>query len=93
MFNLFIKKNLKKKTKKLKVYKVRPQPISILTIYPGISKEVIQNFLLNPVKALILCTYGIGNAPQNREFLRELDLAQKKKYYRNKFNTMYVGTR
>lgn len=74
----FYKKKFKKKTKKLKVYKVRPQPISILTIYPGISKEVIQNFLLNPVKALILCTYGIGNAPQNREFLRELDLAQKK---------------
>jgi len=73
-----MKKKLKKKTKKLKVHKIKTQPISILTIYPGISKEVIQKFLLKPVKALILCTYGIGNAPQNRDFLKELNVAQKK---------------
>lgn len=74
----FYKKKFEEKKKELKVYNIKPQPISILRIYPGISKEVIKNFLLNPVKALILCTYGIGNAPQNTDFLRELDLAQKK---------------
>lgn len=34
--------------------------------------------MLYPVKALILCTYGIGNAPQNRDFLKELYIACKK---------------
>jgi len=73
----FYKKNTKQ-SKKLKVYQITPQPISIITIYPGISKQVIQNFLLYPVKALILCTYGTGNAPQNKEFLKELHVAYKK---------------
>lgn len=74
----FYKEKLKKNQKKLKVYQIAPQPISIITIYPGISSQVIQNFLLYPVKALILCTYGIGNAPQSREFLKELHLAYEK---------------
>jgi len=73
----FYKKNTKQ-SKKLKVYQITPQPISIITIYPGISRQVIQNFLLYPVKALILCTYGTGNAPQNKEFLKELHLASEK---------------
>ncbi|WAI18323.1 MAG: asparaginase [Buchnera aphidicola (Acyrthosiphon caraganae)] len=72
------KKKIRKKPKKLKVYQIEPQPISIITIYPGISSKIIQNFLLYPVKALILCTYGVGNAPQSRSFLKELHLAYKK---------------
>ncbi|ALD15468.1 cytoplasmic asparaginase I [Buchnera aphidicola (Aphis glycines)] len=67
-----------KKQKKLKVYKIIPQPISIISIYPGISSEILKNFLLHPVKALILCTYGVGNAPQNKKFLNELYIAHKK---------------
>lgn len=74
------KEKTKKNQKKLKVYQIKPQPISIITIYPGISRKVIQNFLLYPVKALILCTYGIGNAPQNRDFLNELHTAYEKKH-------------
>ncbi|QCI19057.1 asparaginase [Buchnera aphidicola] len=64
--------------KKLKVYKIQPQPISIMSIYPGISGKILKNFLLYPVKALILCTYGVGNAPQNKDFLKELYTATKK---------------
>ncbi|QIQ42103.1 MAG: asparaginase [Buchnera aphidicola (Microlophium carnosum)] len=75
----FYKTKLKKNKKQLKVYQVTPQPISIITIYPGISRKVIQNFLLYPIKALILCTYGIGNAPQSKGFLKELYLAVYKK--------------
>ncbi|QCI17341.1 L-asparaginase 1 [Buchnera aphidicola (Aphis helianthi)] len=67
-----------KKHKKLKVYKIKAQPISIITIYPGISSAILKNFLLHPVKALILRTYGIGNAPQNKDFLKELYIANKK---------------
>ncbi|QCI22968.1 asparaginase [Buchnera aphidicola] len=76
----FYKEKIKKNKKKLKVYKIAPQPISIITIYPGICKKIIHNFLLYPVKALILCTYGVGNAPQNQDFLKELHLAYEKKH-------------
>ncbi|HBT29712.1 MAG TPA: L-asparaginase 1, partial [Erwinia persicina] len=54
------------------VHPITPQPIGVVTIYPGISAEVVRNFLQQPVKALILRSYGVGNAPQNKEFLREL---------------------
>jgi L-asparaginase len=57
------------------VHPITPQPIGVVTIYPGISSEVVSNFLQQPVKALILRSYGVGNAPQNKEFLRELQEA------------------
>lgn len=47
----------------------------MVTIYPGISADVVRNFLRQPVKALILRSYGVGNAPQNGEFLKELQEA------------------
>lgn len=54
------------------VHSITPQPVGVVTIYPGISADVVSNFLLQPVKALILRSYGVGNAPQNPAFLREL---------------------
>ena len=57
------------------VHRITPQPIGVVTIYPGISADVVRNFLRQPVKALILRSYGVGNAPQNGEFLRELEAA------------------
>ncbi|WNN42593.1 MULTISPECIES: asparaginase [Winslowiella] len=54
------------------VHPTSPQPIGVVTIYPGISAEVVRNFLRQPVKALILRSYGVGNAPQNAEFINEL---------------------
>ncbi|PKH26874.1 L-asparaginase 1 [Enterobacterales bacterium CwR94] len=56
----------------LVVHPITPQPIGVVTIYPGISADVVRNFLQQPVKALILRSYGVGNAPQNGEFLTEL---------------------
>lgn len=55
-----------------KVHNVSPQPIGVLTIYPGISADVVSNFLRQPVKALILRSYGVGNAPQQGAFIEEL---------------------
>ncbi len=49
-----------------------PQPIGVVTLYPGISFEIIANFLQQPVKALILLTYGVGNAPQDERLLSQL---------------------
>ena len=56
----------------LKVHQITPQPIGVVTIYPGISADVVRNFLRQPVKALILRSYGVGNAPQKADLLAEL---------------------
>ncbi|KOO11519.1 cytoplasmic asparaginase I, partial [Vibrio xuii] len=55
-----------------KVHDITPQPIGVITMYPGISHEVIRNTLLQPVNAMILLTFGVGNAPQNPELLGHL---------------------
>ncbi len=62
----------------LNVHTITPQPIGVVTIYPGISADVVRNFLRQPVKALILRSYGVGNAPQNKEFLAELHQASER---------------
>ncbi|MFM2480096.1 asparaginase [Celerinatantimonas sp. YJH-8] len=56
----------------LNVSAITPQPIGVVTLYPGISAEVIANILQQPVKALILLSYGVGNAPQNPQLLNLL---------------------
>jgi len=61
--------------KTLAVSNITPQPIAIVTLYPGISTEVIFNILLQPVKALILLSYGVGNAPQSEDILSALKAA------------------
>ncbi|TRY32421.1 asparaginase [Aliiglaciecola sp. M165] len=61
----------------LSVSKMSSQPIGVVTLYPGISAEVIRNTLQQPVKALILLSYGVGNAPQNPELLAQLEQAQQ----------------
>lgn len=55
---------------KLQVHPITPQPIGVVTLYPGISAEVIRNILQQPVKALILLSFGVGNAPEEPEILQ-----------------------
>ena len=55
--------------KKVTVRNITPQPIGVVHLYPGISSEVISNTIRQPVKALILRSYGVGNAPQDAELL------------------------
>ena len=62
----------------LVVHPITPQPIGVVTIYPGISADVVRNFLRQPVKALILRSYGVGNAPQNGEFIQVLTEASQR---------------
>ncbi len=52
-----------------KVHTITEQPVAIIMMYPGISPEVIRNALKQPVNAMILLTFGVGNAPQNQELL------------------------
>ncbi|MEO9946188.1 MAG: asparaginase [Paraglaciecola sp.] len=61
--------------KQLKVSNITSQPIGIVTLYPGISADVLKNTLQQPVKALILLSFGVGNAPQNPTLLKQLKWA------------------
>ena len=60
------------------LHPIQPQPIGVVTLYPGISFEVIGNLLQQPVKALILLTYGVGNAPQDERLLGQLRTASQR---------------
>jgi L-asparaginase len=63
--------------KKLHISEISAQPIGVVTLYPGISSDVIRNTLQQPVKALILLSFGVGNAPQTPSFLAELEQANR----------------
>ncbi len=57
---------------------ITPQPVGVVHLYPGISSEVIKNTIRQPVKALILRSYGVGNAPQDEALLACLKEARSK---------------
>jgi len=59
----------------LEVAEITPQPISVVTLYPGITTDVISNMLAAPVRALIIKSFGVGNAPQRPELLAVLKAA------------------
>lgn len=62
----------------LVVSKVSAQPIGMVSLYPGIAAQVIQNTLMQPVNALILLSYGVGNAPQNTKLIEQLEYARQR---------------
>jgi L-asparaginase len=62
---------------KLQISDISAQPIGVVMLYPGISPAVIRNTLQQPVKALILLSFGVGNAPQTHSFLAELEQANR----------------
>lgn len=51
------------------LHNIDAQPVGLVSLYPGISVDIINNLLRQPVKALILLSYGVGNAPQNEAML------------------------
>jgi L-asparaginase len=65
-----------KSDKTLKVSSVKAQPIGMVSLYPGISSEVLKNTLQQPVNALILLSYGVGNAPQSPALIAQLEYAR-----------------
>ncbi|MGB0894619.1 MAG: asparaginase [Parashewanella sp.] len=58
--------------KPLEVVNIQPQPIGVISLYPGIATDIFINILQQPVKALIIQTFGVGNAPENTELLEVL---------------------
>ncbi len=67
---------LKPNFKKLKAHKTPDNHIAILKLFPGIPKEVVAATLNIPgLKALILETFGSGNASTDKEFIQMLERA------------------
>lgn len=70
---------LKKPTKKLRVHKEFDTNIALIKIYPGIQVNVIESILrTKELKALVLETFGSGNAPTDDTFINVLHDAIKK---------------
>ncbi|GAB54805.1 L-asparaginase [Glaciecola punicea ACAM 611] len=65
------------KASRLTVSPTKSQPIGMVNLYPGISSSVLTNIIQQPVNALILLSYGVGNAPQNSQLLSQIDKATK----------------
>ncbi|WP_206485769.1 asparaginase [Thalassotalea sp. G2M2-11] len=49
--------------------RITPQPIGVVHLYPGINAQLVENIIQQPVKALIIRSYGVGNAPQDEQLL------------------------
>ncbi len=60
-------------TKKLLVHKNIDNDILVFNLFPGISKKITQAVLTTPgIKAIVLHTFGAGNAPTDEWFLELL---------------------
>ncbi|XP_041132455.1 60 kDa lysophospholipase-like isoform X2 [Polyodon spathula] len=58
-------------TKKFLVQTNMNRNVGLLRIFPGITSETVRAFLQPPMEAIVLETYGSGNAPDNRLDLLE----------------------
>ncbi|WP_222983153.1 asparaginase [Flagellimonas meishanensis] len=62
------------KKKPLKVHKNLDDNVAVLKLFPGLNQQVLRSVLGIPgLKALILETYGAGNAPMDKWFLDALE--------------------
>ena len=69
----------KANTKKLKVHKELDNDIVVLNLFPGISKKITQAILnIRGVKAIVLHSFGAGNAPTDDWFTSYLSYAINK---------------
>ncbi len=60
---------------KLHGHVITPQPIAVISWYPGIDACVIDRLLNPPLKAIILRTYGLGNASGDAQVIARLQQA------------------
>ncbi|MGB5355894.1 MAG: asparaginase [Eudoraea sp.] len=68
-----------KGNKKLVVHKALDNNVAILKLFPGFSEKLLEGVLRVPdLKAIILETYGAGNAPTEEWLFRELKKAIEK---------------
>ena len=66
-------------TKRLKPHYTYDTNVLILTLFPGIQEQAIKQILSTPgLRAVVLKTYGSGNAPQKPWFIRLLTEATQR---------------
>lgn len=69
----------KPSSKALKVHKQLNNDIAVLHLFPGISKKITTAVLQTPgVKAVIILTFGAGNATTKEWFVNEIEAAIKR---------------
>ncbi|MGX5173876.1 asparaginase [Aliikangiella sp. IMCC44653] len=56
---------LKEPAKRLKIQKITPPKVIILSLFPGFASELLEKVLSSDIQGLVLMTYGMGNAPCN----------------------------
>lgn len=67
---------LKAAKKPLQIQPIKSTNLACLKLFPGLSASMLENLLQPPLQALVLETYGSGNAPDKQpEFLRILKAA------------------
>ncbi|CEN49638.1 asparaginase [Capnocytophaga canis] len=63
----------------LKVWKEFDQNVAVVKLFPGITEKILNGFFDIPdLKAVILETYGSGNAPTEKWFLNSIEKAIQK---------------
>lgn len=63
----------------LKPYYLYDTNVIVLTLFPGIQENIIRNILYTPgLRAVVLKTYGSGNAPQKPWFIKLLKEATER---------------
>ncbi|RTE87272.1 MULTISPECIES: asparaginase [Gammaproteobacteria] len=60
---------------KLRVQQVTAQEIGVVTLYPGMSSTIIDSLINQPVKALIIKSFGVGNAPHKGPLIEAIGRA------------------
>ncbi len=73
--NIILKPNFKK----LKIHKKMDSNVAFLKLFPGISEEFIDSFLdIQGLKAVVMESFGSGNAPSEKWFINKLKNANDK---------------
>ena len=54
---------------RLRISDIRAHSIAILHLFPGLDWNILDTLLKSPLKALVLLTYGVGNAQQDEQLL------------------------
>lgn len=68
-----------KRKRKFVVHKTLDTRVAILKLFPGLSKDLLKSVLATPdLKAIILETYGAGNAPTEEWLVQHLKIARQK---------------
>lgn len=60
---------------RLTIGHIEAKSIAILHLFPGLDWQVLDNLLKSPLQALVLLTYGVGNAQQDPLLLETLKSA------------------